>query len=164
MDLEILGQGDGFKVRAAAVAIRDGRVLLHFIKGGGDSDTVYCVLPGGGVDFGETARDAVARELREELSVDAGVGRLLFVAEQFFALTRRRWHQLAWYYEVTLPGDCEAVLRDSWDVTEPPYRTTFRWVPLADLDSAPLIPGFLRQALRDLPESPRHVVHIEPAT
>ena len=62
---------DPVRVRAGAVVIRDGHVLLiGFDDGGG----TYYELPGGGVEEGETPRVAVVRELWEETRLKVTVG------------------------------------------------------------------------------------------
>ncbi|WP_308257843.1 NUDIX domain-containing protein [Pseudonocardia lacus] len=61
--------------RAVAVVVDGGRVLVvkrH--KRGRD----YAVLPGGGVEEGETAAEAVLRELHEETTLVAEIDRLLW--------------------------------------------------------------------------------------
>ena len=68
----------GIRVRAAGLGIVDSAVLLVEHKKNGQS---YWLLPGGGVMVGESARDALKRELLEELTLDAAVVDLLFVVE-----------------------------------------------------------------------------------
>ena len=60
---------------ARAVCFIDGKLLL--IKRVREGQTFY-VLPGGRVDEGENAREAVVRELREEANVDVVVTRELY--------------------------------------------------------------------------------------
>ena len=57
----------GPTVRVAALIVRNDAVLLVRQDRGGES---YWLLPGGGVAFGETLHDALAREVREELALD----------------------------------------------------------------------------------------------
>jgi 8-oxo-dGTP diphosphatase len=57
----------GPTVRAAALIVRDGRLLLVRQDRQGES---YWLLPGGGVAFGERFGEALVRELREELALE----------------------------------------------------------------------------------------------
>ncbi len=57
---------------------RDGEVLLVRHEKGGHS---YWLVPGGGVDPGETMVEAGARELREETGYDVEVSRLVLLCE-----------------------------------------------------------------------------------
>jgi ADP-ribose pyrophosphatase YjhB (NUDIX family) len=87
----LLSRGLTLGVRAA-VLDGDGRVLLirhTYVKG--------WHLPGGGVEVGETALDALARELREEGNVELGEPPLLR-GIGFNARSSRRDHVLL--YEV----------------------------------------------------------------
>lgn len=64
------------RIRVAAIIVEDGRLLLVRHEKDGVS---YWMLPGGGVDYGETLTQALRRELREELCVEAEVGPLRLV-------------------------------------------------------------------------------------
>lgn len=61
------------KLVAAAIIISNGRVLLARRKRG-DSHQGFWEFPGGAVEPGETIEACLARELKEELGVDARVG------------------------------------------------------------------------------------------
>lgn len=82
---------------AAAVVLRAGRVLLTQRKSGTHLAGAW-EFPGGKVDPDEDPRDAVARELREELGVEITVGDILDV-------TFHRYPEksvLLLFYEATL--------------------------------------------------------------
>jgi 8-oxo-dGTP diphosphatase len=59
--------------RVAAVIVRDGRVLMVRERRRGPTGrhdgAEYWVLPGGGIEPGETPEEAVAREVREEVGL-----------------------------------------------------------------------------------------------
>ena len=63
-------------VVVAAVLVRDGAVLACRRAAHKDAAGLW-EFPGGKVEAGETQQEALARELREELGVDARVGALL---------------------------------------------------------------------------------------
>jgi 8-oxo-dGTP diphosphatase len=66
------------RVRVAALAVRGGRVLLaRHVK---NARTSF-LLPGGGMEPNETAREALARELREEAGVTSTSSDLQYVVE-----------------------------------------------------------------------------------
>jgi 8-oxo-dGTP diphosphatase len=62
----------------AAVILEGGRVLLTQRKSGSHLEGRW-EFPGGKVEAGEDPRDALARELREELGIEARVGEILDV-------------------------------------------------------------------------------------
>jgi len=64
------------RIRVAALMVLDGRVVLVRHRAG---SARYHLLPGGGVDWGETLEEALVREIAEETGLQASAGRLLFV-------------------------------------------------------------------------------------
>lgn len=69
------------RVRATAVLVEDGHILLVEQRVT-ESLARGWSLPGGTLEFGETLRDCVVREMREETGLDVAVERLLYVCDR----------------------------------------------------------------------------------
>ena len=64
MDIAFKAGNEKFNYRVCAIILNDGKILaMH------DERSPYFYLPGGRVKLGETAEDAVIRELKEELNI-----------------------------------------------------------------------------------------------
>ncbi len=71
---------NGFvSIRVGAIIMKDGKFLMV-----GNSHSEYLYSVGGRVKFGESAEEAVAREVLEETGVQMEVERLGFIHENFF--------------------------------------------------------------------------------
>ena len=120
----------GIEVIARGVCIRGGKILLCRAKGGA---TTY--LPGGHVEFGETGREALVREVKEELGIDAGTGAFLGVVENSFQQHGKPHAEVNLVYELTLPADAAAQSQEDW--------IEFEWRDVTDLDD--LLPAEFRR-------------------
>ncbi len=142
-----------FNYRCAAICRSEGRVLLHR-----PHQDDFWALPGGRCEPGEAARQAVVREIREELDVSVSAGRLVFVVENFFTYDDWNGHELGMYFEVELPDDSPiAEKREAWTpVVEP--GAVFRWFRKGDLGEVDVKPRFLAERLFDLPDETEHLV------
>ena len=123
---------------AAAVMIRDGKIFATE-RGYGDYKD-WWEFPGGKIEESESPRDAVSREIEEELGVSIGVGDRIYVVEydypdfhlhmEAFACTitggeiELREHENALWLDMEsidsvkwLPADEEMIeyLKDNWD-------------------------------------------------
>jgi 8-oxo-dGTP pyrophosphatase MutT (NUDIX family) len=149
--------GIRFNCRVAGVCIHDGHVLLLQW-----ASVEFWALPGGRAQLLEPSRDALAREMAEEMDLPVEVGPLIWVVENFFTYEGLRFHELSFVYRFFLPDDCPYldVNREftGWEETVP---ITFRWFPVDQLAGVTLYPSFLRTALADLPDQTVHVVHVD---
>lgn len=66
---------DKKRISARGIIIQDDCVYLMFRRKILDDGTVkeYYVIPGGGIEEGETKEEAIVRELKEELSIDVEI-------------------------------------------------------------------------------------------
>lgn len=70
MDISFQNGNAKFNYRACAVILQEGKILAMR-----DERSPYFYLPGGRVQMGETAEQAVLRELAEELRISARIVR-----------------------------------------------------------------------------------------
>ena len=73
---------------SAAVLIEGGRVLLTQRKAGAHLEGKW-EFPGGKVEPGEDPREALRRELREELGIEAAIGEILEVTSHRYVEAER---------------------------------------------------------------------------
>ncbi len=78
--------GKNVRVRVAGIIIDDDRLLLISHKKGAD---VYWLLPGGGVDYGESLEEALVREFKEELNITIDVHSLAFICDSIDPMGER---------------------------------------------------------------------------
>ena len=149
--------GQRFQVRAAAIVLHAGYVLLHRAP-----DDEYWALPGGRLEVGEQASATIVREMKEELGEEVECGELLHVAENFFDLAGRRNHEIGFYFLVSLAETSVHLDKArSYCGVESRLNLEFRWFALEDLASLNLRPTFLQISLISNPLVFSHAVQRE---
>jgi 8-oxo-dGTP diphosphatase len=111
----------------AAVIERDGRILIGQ-RPVGKSHPLEWEFPGGKVEAGESPRKALERELREELDIDARIGR---------EITRYR-------YAYNGKSPLELIFFEVLKFTGDPVNRAFaelRWISREELNSYPFLEG-----------------------
>jgi len=124
----------GIETIARGVCVRDGKILLCRAKGG---KTTY--LPGGHIEFGETGRAALVREVKEELGLDAETGAFLGVVENRFLQHGKPHAEINLVYELRLPAAAPIAAQEDW--------IAFEWRATDDLGD--LLPEAFRALGRD---------------
>ncbi len=133
--------GDGLlNIRVGAIIIRNGKALMVKSKFGD-----YCYSVGGRIKFGETAEQAVVREVFEETGQKMTVDRLGYISEVYFYNDGTKHfgkpvYELAFYFYMYVPEDFALMSDHLGDGEE-----KFVWV--APDEPKTLYPHFMREAL-----------------
>lgn len=125
---------------ARGVLVRDGKLLVCQPKKGG-----RCYLPGGHIEFQETASQALVREVQEEMGLSATAGDFLAVAENAFVQNGEPHCEINLFFVLDIPG-----LETSGNPPAMEAWIAFQWVPFTPeaLRQANLLPSHL---IDDLP-------------
>lgn len=137
--------GDGIlNIRAGAIIMNDGKLLM--VK----SDRVdYLYTVGGRIKIGETAEEAVIREVLEETGVKVEIDRLGFVHENYFygdapSNLGKLIYEISFLFYIKLPKDF-ALQSDSF--TEAYSKEHLVWIsPDEDVKMYPI---FLKDELKN---------------
>ena len=132
---------------ARGVCIRNGKILLCLPK-----DRSYSYLPGGHIEFGETGREALVREMKEETGLDATAGELLGVVESSFVQKGERHCEINLIYEMRVPVPVTSSSQvtsssDELRVESQEDWICFDWVPCDRISSVNLLPVEMRDFL-----------------
>lgn len=155
-DMTVACDNGLINIRVGAIIMKNGQFLM---VGNERSDYLYSV--GGRIKFGETAEEAVMREVMEETGVRMEVDRLGFVHENYFygdAPTNlgKLIYEVSFFFYMKVPQGFEPV-SDSF--TEDESKEYLRWVS-AD-DSVTIYPEFFRTELKVPEMTVKHFVSDE---
>lgn len=131
-------------IRVGAIIMQDGKILM---VGNDRADYLYSV--GGRIQFGETAEEAVVREVFEETGVKMEIDRIGFVHENYFygdapSKQGRLVYEISLYFYMKMPHDFTPV---SMSFTEDDSKEYLRWISLDE--NGKMYPEFFRTELRN---------------
>ena len=134
---------------AKALIIKDGKMAAIKIRDAGEE---WYIMPGGGQESEETLREAVCREVLEELGIAVECRDLLFVVEGVHG---------EGFHRVDLVFYCEFI-DDIPDAV--PHSDTnqvcIEWLDISELNLKPLYPSRLRRQIMNFYEGKPYRVYL----
>ncbi len=142
-DMTVPCENGLINIRAGAIIMKDGKFLMAGNKAGPD----YLYSVGGRIKFGETAEEAVVREVYEETGVHMDIDRLGYVHENYFygdaaSNLGKLIYEISFFFFMKVPDDFAPVSRS---FTEDGHEEYLRWV--APDEPVEYYPQFFRTEL-----------------
>ena len=152
-DMAVQCENGLINIRVGAIILKDGKLLM---VGNQRSDYLYSV--GGRIKFGETAEQAVVREVFEETGIKMEIDRLGFVHENYFfgdAPTNfgKLIYEISFFFYMKVPNNFVPKC-DSF--TEDDSKEFLKWISLND--EKKIYPSFFLTELKNLSKDVRHFV------
>lgn len=135
-----------FNCRAVAIIIYDNKILFQKRK-----QDEFWALPGGKIRVGEATKEAITRELKEELGlVNFNVSDVATVSEYFFEFGKDKYHQFIFGHKVSVL-DSKWIFKDeTFTGIEEQENLLFKWFELNELETEPIKPDFVKEQLENL--------------
>lgn len=143
-------------IRVGAIILKDGKVLMV-----GNERANYLYSVGGRIKFGETAEEAVVREVFEETGVKMEIDRFGFVQENYFhgdAPTNfgKLIYEIAFYFYMKVPADFSPIGNS---FTDDNCEEFLEWVSLDE--EVKMYPAFFKTELKNITDTVKHFVKDE---
>ena len=125
---------DVIECMAGGVIEEEGKILL--CRGKGNRNFFF---PGGHIEEGESAPEALMREIKEELGEESEVKRFIGASENKFVTKKGEVHEINLVFEVTLLNDSGRVSQED--------HLEFAWLTREELRDAIVFPTSLKDAV-----------------
>ncbi len=116
-------EGTRFGARVGAVIYNEDqtKIILE------NQDNGRYMFPGGRIDVHEDSENAIVRELKEELNLDANL-KLKYIVEMFLSSPKTKYHEIGFYYLTTIK---EETIKNGFKSLD--GDGIFEWISISEL-------------------------------
>ncbi len=127
-----------FRYSIKAIIIKDNKLLVESCDYGRGR---FCKLPGGGHQWGETMKEALIRECKEELNLDVNPTRLLF-ARDFIAKNHQQTTDDDIFHQAELMFECNVKDFSTLSIGSEPdgENQQIKWINIDELSASDFYP------------------------
>lgn len=125
------------RIRVSALILKEGKVLM--VKNVINRRVVW-FLPGGSVDWGETLKQALVREIIEELDVEADIKNMVAVIDSISP--QKDFHSIDIIFLTTFKGKLKAdgECGDENEITDNIYGIDKQWIEISKIKENEVYP------------------------
>ena len=143
MDLKIKTEAEEFHVRTCGIIKQENKFLIMRVN-----KTPYYHIPGGHIEIGEDSKQAVIREIKEEIGCDVKEAKLFSIEENFWTRNNKKCHGIEFFYIIKPKQqlqmqDCEKIENDKGEEK----LLHFKWVTLEEIKEIDLRPSNIKDML-----------------
>lgn len=155
-DMCVPCDGGLLNIRVGAIIMKDGMLLMV-----GNERANYLYSVGGRIKFGETAEEAIQREVFEETGVMMEIDCLGFVHENYFygdasSNLGKLIYEISFYFYMKVPSDFTPV---SESFAEDNSKEHLKWVSLDE--DIKMYPEFFKTELKNQVDTVKHFIKDE---
>lgn len=143
MDLTINVEDYKLNIRASAIIIHNGKVLVHKNK----KYNHYALL-GGRVEIGEDSESTAKREVEEELGKKIEITGYVSTIENFFEAKGTKYHEIQFVHQAEFVTDEDKKIEYTLQNIEGEDWIEYEWLELGKIDSYPLLPESIKEILK----------------
>lgn len=143
MDLKIKTEKEEFHVRTCGVIKQEDKFLIMRVN-----ETPYYHIPGGHIEIGEDSREALIREIKEEIGCDVKEANLFAIQENFWSKNNRKCHGIEFYYIIKPEQILKSKNYEKIEIDKGEEKLLkFRWATSEELKNIDLRPSNIKDML-----------------
>ena len=143
MDLKIKTEKEEFHVRTCGVIKQGDKFLIMRVN-----ETPYYHIPGGHIEIGEDSKEAVIREIKEEIGCDVKEANLFAIQENFWSKNNRKCYGIEFYHIIKPEQTLKAENYEKIEIDKGEEKLLkFRWATSEELKNIDLRPSNIKDML-----------------